>query len=76
VELVMAVAHGDARALEELYVRYSHSVFSMAYSLLRDYAAAEEVAQEILWPCGRGRAGSIRSMGSSGIGSCTWPTTA
>ena len=52
VELVMAVAHGDVRALEELYVRYSHPVFSMAYSLLRDYAAAEDVAQEVfvaLW---------------------------
>ena len=52
VELVTSVAHGDARALEELYARYSHPVFSMAYSLLRDYAAAEDVAQEVfvaLW---------------------------
>lgn len=52
VELALGVAAGDADALEELYNRYSHSVFSMAYSLLKDHAAAEDTTQEIflaLW---------------------------
>ena len=52
VELVAQVARGDAEALEELYNRYSHPVFSMAYSLLRDHASAEDVSQEVfvaLW---------------------------
>lgn len=51
-ELVMLVAHGDEPALEELYNRYSGPVFSMSYSLLRDYSAAEDVTQEVfaaLW---------------------------
>ena len=51
-ELVMLVAHGDALALEELYNRYSGPVFSMSYSLIRDYSAAEDVTQEVfasLW---------------------------
>jgi RNA polymerase sigma-70 factor (ECF subfamily) len=51
-ELIARVAQGDSRALEELYNRYSQSVFSMSYSLLRDYSAAEDVTQEVfvsLW---------------------------
>ena len=51
-ELIALVARGDTAALEELYSRYSHSVFSMSYSLLRDYAGAEDVTQEVftsLW---------------------------
>ncbi len=51
-ELISLVAGGDSRALEELYDRYSQSVFSMSYSILRDYATAEDVTQEVfvsLW---------------------------
>ena len=51
-DLVARVSAGDASALEELYNRYSQSVFSMGYSILKDYAAAEDVTQEIfisLW---------------------------
>lgn len=50
--LASKVAHGDARALEELYERYNEPVFSMALNLLKDYAAAEDVTQEVfvaLW---------------------------
>ena len=50
--LVMLVARGDAPALEELYKRYSHSVYGMAFSLLRDQSTAEDVSQEVfvaLW---------------------------
>ncbi len=52
VDLVARVSAGDASALEELYNRYGQSVFSMGYSILKDYAAAEDVTQEIfisLW---------------------------
>ena len=48
----MLVARGDGAALEELYNRYSGPVFSMSYSLIRDYSAAEDVTQEVfasLW---------------------------
>jgi len=51
-ELVVRVAANDTPAMEELYNRYSQPVFSMAYSILRDYAAAEDVTQEVftsLW---------------------------
>ena len=65
--LVMLVARGDAPALEELYKRYSHSVYGMAFSLLRDQSTAEDVSQEVV--------GSTRSVEYSGIGSCIWRTT-
>jgi RNA polymerase sigma-70 factor (ECF subfamily) len=51
-ELMMRVAANDMAAMEELYNRYSQPIFSMAYSILRDYASAEDVTQEIftaLW---------------------------
>ena len=51
-ELIILVAGGDAGALEELYSRYSQAVFSMSYSILRDYSTAEDVTQEVfvsLW---------------------------
>jgi RNA polymerase sigma factor (sigma-70 family) len=51
-ELVSSVARGDEKALEELYERYSRPVFSMAYSILRDFPTAEDVTQEVftsLW---------------------------
>ena len=48
----MRVARGDEAALEELYNRYSGPVFSMSYSLIREYSAAEDATQEVfasLW---------------------------
>ena len=50
--LASRVAGGDAGSLEELYNRYGVQVFSMAYGILRDYALAEDLAQEVfmaLW---------------------------
>ena len=50
--LASRVAGGDADSLEELYNRYGVQVFSMAYGILRDYALAEDLAQEVfmaLW---------------------------
>jgi RNA polymerase sigma-70 factor (ECF subfamily) len=50
--LASRVAAGDAGSLEELYNRYGVQVFSMAYGILKDYALAEDLAQEVfvaLW---------------------------
>ena len=50
--LASRVATGDADSLEELYNRYGVQVFSMAYGILKDYALAEDLAQEVfvaLW---------------------------
>lgn len=50
--LASRVAAGDGSSLEELYNRYGVQVFSMAYGILRDYALAEDLAQEVfmaLW---------------------------
>ena len=50
--LAYRVSTGDAGSLEELYNRYGVQVFSMAYGILRDYALAEDLAQEVfvaLW---------------------------
>lgn len=50
--LASRVATGDPDSLEELYNRYGVQVFSMAYGILRDYALAEDLAQEVfmaLW---------------------------
>src|SRR5262245_14992888 len=44
--LVEALAHGDARALEQVYERHSRGVYSLALRLLADSPAAEEVVQE------------------------------
>ena len=50
--LAYRVTTGDADSLEELYNRYGVQVFSMAYGILRDYALAEDLSQEVfmaLW---------------------------
>ena len=46
VDLVEAIARGDARALEQLYERHSRGLYSLALRLLSDGPAAEEVVQE------------------------------
>jgi RNA polymerase sigma-70 factor (ECF subfamily) len=49
---VACVADGDADALAQLYDRYSVAVYSLCVRILREPAAAEEVAQEVfvrLW---------------------------
>lgn len=51
-QLVARLASGDGDAMEAVYTAYSRQVFSMAYGILRDYAAAEDVTQavfETLW---------------------------
>ncbi len=52
-EAVIARLHrGDQAALEEIYERYSRSVYSLSFRILREAAASEDVAQEVflrLW---------------------------
>jgi len=50
--LVASIAERDSAALDEVYRRYSRSVYSLAYRVLGDGAAAEDVVQEVflkLW---------------------------
>lgn len=46
-QLIHRVAVGDKEALEELYTRYSTSVYSLSRFMLRHEALAEEATQEI-----------------------------
>ena len=44
---IAAVGAGDERALEEIYDRYAKRVFSLAVSILKDEALAEDAVQEV-----------------------------
>ena len=46
VELMTAIALGVEEALERLYERYARLSYVLAYRLLRDSAAAEDIVQE------------------------------
>jgi RNA polymerase sigma-70 factor (ECF subfamily) len=51
-QLLLAVAGGDRRCFDALYQRLAPSVLGLAYTVVRDHAQAEEVAQEVfleLW---------------------------
>src|ERR1700719_2683840 len=45
-ELVAAICLGSEAALEELYERYHRQAFSLAFRILHDVAAAEDILQE------------------------------
>jgi RNA polymerase sigma-70 factor (ECF subfamily) len=47
VALVTRLANGEARALEQLYDRYSRPAYSLARRITGDAAFAEEVVQEV-----------------------------
>ena len=52
VELMQKMAAGDDQALLEVYDRYSRLVYTLAFHVLRDVHAAEDISQEIflqLW---------------------------
>jgi len=52
VELMQKMAAGDDQALLEVYDRYSRLVYTLAFHVLRDAHAAEDISQEIflqLW---------------------------
>lgn len=46
VELISAICNGQERALEILYERYCRYAYSLAYHILRDSTAAEDVVQD------------------------------
>ncbi len=48
-ELCSMAASGDARALEELYHRYSRLVMSFATRMLSDSTAAEDLTQDVFF---------------------------
>jgi RNA polymerase sigma-70 factor (ECF subfamily) len=54
---------GDERAFEELVIRYEARVRNLAFGILRDFALAEDVAQETFLTVYR-KAGSFRGEGS------------
>ena len=54
---------GDERAFEELVIRYEARVRNVAFSVLRDRALAEDVAQETFLTAYR-KAGSFRGDGT------------
>ena len=43
--LVLRVAQADPDALDEIYGRYARSVYGLAYRILGDASAAEDVVQ-------------------------------
>jgi len=52
LELVARLRPRDRAALEALYDRYAHCVYSLALSIVRDQQAAEDITQELfihLW---------------------------
>jgi RNA polymerase sigma-70 factor (ECF subfamily) len=46
-QLIQLIAQGEKEALEELYARYSTSVYSLARFMLRHEALAEEASQDV-----------------------------
>jgi RNA polymerase sigma-70 factor (ECF subfamily) len=44
---IASVGAGDEKALEEIYDRYAQRVFSLAVSVLKDEALAEDAVQEV-----------------------------
>ena len=48
-ELIAAIVARDPAALEILYDRYAASAMGLAYQILRDRMAAEEILQEAFW---------------------------
>ncbi len=69
--LIQAIANGQSAALGVLYDRYGRLVFSLAYRILNDKSAAEEITQEVflqIWA----KAGTFQS----GLGKVsTWLTS-
>ena len=50
--LVLRVGNGDPDALDEIYGRFARSVYGLAYRILGDTSAAEDVVQDVflkLW---------------------------
>jgi RNA polymerase sigma-70 factor, ECF subfamily len=63
-ELMALVQRGDADAFEVLYDRHAPAGFSLAYRMVANRAAAEDVVQDALLSIWRGRAGYRAERGS------------
>ncbi len=53
LELVAAMARGDADALRALSARYSRMLAALAYRFVKDESDAEEIAADVLWQAWR-----------------------
>ena len=49
IQVLSLISDKDRGALEYLSDRYSHTVYSVAMSMLRDYGAGEEVTQGVVF---------------------------
>lgn len=63
-ELMELVVDGDARAFEALYDRHGGAAFSLAYRMVGDRTAAEDIVQEALLSIWRSRVRYQRDRGS------------
>src|SRR5213080_1978205 len=66
-ELVLRVAGGDPDALDEIYGRYARSVYGLAYRILGDASAAEDVVQEVFLKLWRQPSSYNAERGSLGV---------
>ena len=55
--LIAAITGGDAAALDRLYVRYHPAAFAVAFALLRDPGASEDIVHDAFLSVWRGAAG-------------------
>lgn len=65
-DLIRRVARGDESALSGLYDRYGRLVYSVAYRVLHDAGAAEEVLQDIFYQLWRTASAYDASRGKLG----------
>src|SRR5581483_5003778 len=70
-ELIRRLAHGDERALAELYDRYGRPAYRLAVRILRDTSLAEDAVQDAFLTAWRTAAAFDPSRGSA----ATWLMT-
>lgn len=66
LDLIRRVAQGDESALSGLYDRYGGLVYSVAYRVLNDVGAAEEILQDIFYQLWRTASNYDASRGKLG----------
>ncbi|MGH9404006.1 MAG: sigma-70 family RNA polymerase sigma factor [Terriglobia bacterium] len=66
LDLISRVAQGDESALSGLYDRYGGLVYSVAYRVLNDVGAAEEILQDIFYQLWRTASNYDASRGKLG----------
>src|ERR671915_2586773 len=63
-DVMQLVRRGDARAFELIYERHSAAAFSLAYRMVGDRSAAEDITQEAFLSLWRSGARYDRARGS------------